>query len=193
MVAPMKEYYPSSIDGLTLSEAAATFASDLEAVMELPLPPRDPSSRKRSGGRSSSLEPKRSKTTSRNHPPQVARGVIPSSTLTSISASSSLFLSRASFSQSLVSFSSSLATYANANPYEPIPDPKLPSMDSAPANATLAMLQSFRLKGLEVPSASYSVKEMSVGFPGMVGGVPGTLATKIIDSLPRAKDWRSLN
>lgn len=69
VVAPMKEYYPSFVDELTLSEAATMFATDLVAVTDFPPPPpKDPSSRKRSSGRSSSLDPKRSKTASGSHP-----------------------------------------------------------------------------------------------------------------------------
>lgn len=107
--------------------------------------------------------------------------------------SSSLSLSAAGTSSGLTHFSSSLATYANVNPYDPIPDPKPPAVESSPSNVTLAMLQSFHLKGLEAPSAFYSVKGVSVGFPGMVGGIPGVLALNIVDSLPRDEDWRSLN
>lgn len=119
----------------------------------------------------------------------MTRSVTPGSALTSITTSSGLSLSKASQASGLAQFSSTLAINANANLYEPIPDPKLSPMDSSPSNATIAMMQSFHLKGLEVASASYSIKGVSVGFPGMVGGIPGALAVKIIDSLPRAEDW----
>lgn len=66
-------------------------------------------------------------------------------------------------------------------------------MEGSSSNATLAMLHSLCVKGLEVPSTSYSTREVGVNFPGIVAGIDGVLAAKILDSIPRAEDWRLLN
>lgn len=90
-------------------------------------------------------------------------------------------------------FSSTLATYASTNPYLPSVDPRPLILDEAASNATLAVLHSLRQKDLDVPSASYSAPSVNVYFPGVVEGIDGAFATKVLDSIPRAEDWRFLN
>lgn len=85
-------------------------------------------------------------------------------------------------------FSNSLDTYASANPYLSMVEPQLLVMEGAASNATLAMIHSLRHKDLDVPSASYAVKGVNVRFPGVVEGIDGALAAKVLDSIPLAQD-----
>lgn len=49
------------------------------------------------------------------------------------------------------------------------------------------------MTGLDVPTASYEMPGVSISFPGTVREIDGGTATNVLDSLPRAEDWRSLN
>lgn len=199
MTAPLQAYHSNPLDDLTPLEASASFTEDLANETEGPmLPPsiRDSSSRKRIIMRSSPQVSKKSKTSSQVIPgSQILAMNLPSSGVLSHVplASRSPTSAVSQSSQGPPHFSSSLVTYANANPYLPMVEPRPLIMEGAASNATLAMIHSLRQKDLDVPSVSYTVKGVNFSFPGAMEGIDGAFAAKILDSIPRAEDWRFLN
>lgn len=170
------------------SQASVGFFSDLLSISEEPVLQETAKSsvpQKRPSDSSSSKDPKKKKTSATNNDRRLGMPVSNVLEPTPLSAEPSVL--------GHLRYSSTLARYATANPYE-VSKPPEPAMVEGPASeATLAMLHALRMKGLDVPTASYSTSGVSVSFPSTVWAINGGTASNVLDSLPHAKDWRHLN
>lgn len=157
LATPLMGSATQSVGEVALVEASEAFLSDLLATSEEPTLPTQKSSSfsKRSLDQSSPRDPKKKKVYSADTDRRLGMPLQRSCTY------SHYFYDI--FTRPPL-YSSTLARYATANPYQLTKRPELVPGEGLASEATLAMFHALRMNGLDMPTASYEIRDVSVSF-----------------------------